>query len=232
MVSGPIALRLQGWSVPDTIVIVAAGELRRRRIPDALVLADDISRGVRVHRNLRLADRADALIDALVCVDESRARELLDHALQQRWITVEQWEVLVRPRRGSGRRGAGRLGRLTRQLRQGAHSEGERRLHGILRAAGISGWVPNWTLRGLDGQILAELDVAFPDLKVCIEVDGREAHSGRQQFERDRSRQNMLVLLGWVVLRFTWLQLVKAPHWVADQVRQALRDAGRLPSPA
>jgi hypothetical protein len=51
-----------------------------------------------------------------------------------------------------------------------------------------------------------------------LEGDGFGVHTTRYQFERDRSRQNVLVVLGWLPLRFTWRQVVRAPDDVCEQV--------------
>ena len=40
-------------------------------------------------------------------------------------------------------------------------------------------------------------------IRLIIEIDGREFHTDPEVFESDRSRQNLLVLDGWRVLRFT-----------------------------
>ena len=50
----------------------------------------------------------------------------------------------------------------------------------------------------------AFIDLAYPRLKIAIELDGWDAHGIRSAFEPDRIRANDLVLLGWTVLRFTW----------------------------
>ena len=47
------------------------------------------------------------------------------------------------------------------------------------------------------------LDLAYPEFRVAIEVDGFEFHRGRHSFDEDRRRQNDLVRAGWIVLRFT-----------------------------
>jgi very-short-patch-repair endonuclease len=57
-----------------------------------------------------------------------------------------------------------------------------------------------------------------------IEIDGRRAHGELHHFERDRHRQNRLVLAGYVVLRYTWHQLVTDPAGVAAQIRQSIED--------
>lgn len=69
------------------------------------------------------------------------------------------------------------------------------------------------------------LDFAYPEHKVAIEGDGFAFHSDREVFEHDRRRQNALVLAGWVVLRFTWRQIVREPAFVVEQVRSALDGA-------
>lgn len=47
-------------------------------------------------------------------------------------------------------------------------------------------------------------DIAFPDQKISIEVDGWEWHGKHKgDFIRDRCRQNLFVMQGWRVLRYT-----------------------------
>jgi very-short-patch-repair endonuclease len=74
------------------------------------------------------------------------------------------------------------------------------------------------------GTFVAEVDLAYPELKVAIELDG-EIHRERAVFHRDRPRQNRLELLGWTVLRFTWPQLNSEPHRFVADVAAALRRA-------
>ena len=85
-------------------------------------------------------------------------------------------------------------------------------------------WVPNYVVRDEHGRVLAEIDFADPQLKVAIEVDGRAFHSDRRSFERDRERQNLLVIRGWVVLRITWERIVSDQEGVVAEV-SAARDS-------
>jgi very-short-patch-repair endonuclease len=48
-----------------------------------------------------------------------------------------------------------------------------------------------------------KIDLAYPELKIAIEVDGFGPHGTRVAFDDDRRRQNDLVAAGWTVLRFT-----------------------------
>jgi len=68
--------------------------------------------------------------------------------------------------------------------------------------------------------LLARIDFAFPDRRLAIELDGYGPHAHR--FQRDRSRQNGLVLMGWTVLRFTWADVVERPAYVVAALTTAL----------
>jgi very-short-patch-repair endonuclease len=68
-----------------------------------------------------------------------------------------------------------------------------------------------------------EVDFAIVPERVVLECDGWTSHGlDRAQFERDRRRDAALVAGGWVVLRFTWTQIVRRPAWVADAIRRTL----------
>ena len=75
----------------------------------------------------------------------------------------------------------------------------------LLRNAGIKGWTTNYPVGGY------KVDVGFPMEKVAIEIDGWAFHSDGEAFQIDRERQNAIALLGWQVLRFTWLDLTEYP---------------------
>ena len=87
----------------------------------------------------------------------------------------------------------------------------------LLRDAGIRGWKTNYPVGGY------KVDVGFPVEKVAIEVDGWAFHSDGEAFQIDRERQNAIALLGWQVLRFTWLDLTEYPERVLAIIRSAIR---------
>lgn len=47
------------------------------------------------------------------------------------------------------------------------------------------------------------IDLAYPDVKLAIEVDGWGTHNSRSSFDRDRARENELDIAGWHRLHFT-----------------------------
>ena len=57
---------------------------------------------------------------------------------------------------------------------------------------------------------------------MAIEVDGWAFHSDQVAFQSDRERQNTIALLGWQVLRFTWLDLTVYPQRVIALIRSVI----------
>lgn len=86
-----------------------------------------------------------------------------------------------------------------------ARSELERRFLRLVRAAGLPPPSVNALVR-IGGRTI-EADLAWPEQRVIVELDGRAWHDTRAAFERDRARDRMLQAAGWRVIRVTWAQL-------------------------
>ena len=76
------------------------------------------------------------------------------------------------------------------------------------------------------GDRTVRFDLAYPSVKVCIEGDGFGIHTLRGVFESDRTRQNAVVLAGWLPPRFTWRQIVHDPRYIVRTIDQALTQRG------
>ncbi|MGE2688366.1 DUF559 domain-containing protein [Mycolicibacterium pulveris] len=140
--------------------------------------------------------------------------KLMDGALQRQVELPQLWRAHLR---NKGRHGSPAASRLLRAADDGARSEAERILVKLLKNARITGWKTNYPVGGF------KVDVAFPDLKIAIEVDGWAFHSDSEVFVKDRQRQNVIALLGWQVLRFTWLDLTEHPARVIAEIKFACR---------
>lgn len=64
------------------------------------------------------------------------------------------------------------------------------------------------------------VDFLWPDARLVVETDGYAHHTTRTAFERDRERDQQLVLAGYTVLRFTYKQVVETSGAVADRLRR------------
>jgi predicted transcriptional regulator of viral defense system len=67
-----------------------------------------------------------------------------------------------------------------------------------------------------------EVDFQWLDKQVIAETDGRDVHTTRAAFERDRARDAWLTAHGYRVVRFTWRQVTSAPLEVARVLRLLL----------
>lgn len=71
-----------------------------------------------------------------------------------------------------------------------------------------------------------ELDIAFTERKVAVELDGWAYHRSKESFAGDRTRDVELSALGWVVLRFTHADVERRAVWVVQQLRRTLASRG------
>jgi very-short-patch-repair endonuclease len=166
------------------------------------------------HRDLLVADGPLATLEAAIALPDGSA--FLDRALQKHVPFLELYDCYSR---NLGRRGWRRASQLIIAAADRADSAAERILKRLLREAGITGWVLGHRL----GPYL--IDLAFPDRRVAIEVDGWAWHVDVDRFRADRRKGNDLTRAGWILLRFTWHDLVSRPSQVVAEIRHALSAA-------
>ncbi|SHG02650.1 Protein of unknown function [Jatrophihabitans endophyticus] len=216
------------WGVvaeaPARVDVLIARHRRVRPTPQLRPHRITVAPSVEVRLDgLPVTSRTHTLLDYLGRQRPGSAQRLADRALQRGWLRPD--DLAARLRDSPGRTGNTMLRTLLERCGDGAAAESERVLHRLLRRAGISRWVPNYPL-WVDGELAAVLDVALPDQRLAIEVDGWAFHSDVDRFQRDRTRQNRLVALGWTVLRFTWADLVERPGSVVATIRRQVTAAG------
>lgn len=83
------------------------------------------------------------------------------------------------------------------------------------------------TVPGLEVAPQVQLDGARPDLVdrrlgVVIEADSFTWHGGRRALARDARRYNALVVAGWIVLRFSYEEVMHQPQRVREVLIQAV----------
>jgi very-short-patch-repair endonuclease len=71
----------------------------------------------------------------------------------------------------------------------------------MIAAAGLP--IPRQQHRVVIGTKRYYIDLAYPDLKIGIELDGWEWHRFRSSFDGDRARGNTIAIAGWMPLAFT-----------------------------
>jgi very-short-patch-repair endonuclease len=64
-----------------------------------------------------------------------------------------------------------------------------------------------------------EVDAVWRDVRLVVELDGRDTHGTAAAFESDRHRDRVLQVAGWRVVRITYRQMRDTPRAVVDDVR-------------
>lgn len=197
---------------PETVEVTVPRGRRLRFQPGTRLRRRDLDPAEVVIRNhLRVTALPLTVVEA--AVRRRGGAKLMDSALQRHVDLSALWKAHLN---NKGRHGAPAARILLRAAEDGTRSAAERLLGKLLRQAGISGWKTNHPVAGYKG------DYVFPAVKLILETDGWAFHSDVEDFNRDRVRQNALILAGYQVLRFTWLDLTEYPERVIAQIQRAL----------
>jgi very-short-patch-repair endonuclease len=179
-----------------------------------------------VRNRIPVTNPLRTLVDLAAVLEPRAVEDALDAGLA--WPSLFS-VVAVEAMRGRlaqhGRAGTGVLRRVLEERVLGdavSDSELEKRMAALLRRAKLPKAVFHYVVCTPAGLFLAEVDFAYPELKLAIEVDGFGAHGTPRAMAKDFVRQNGLVPYGWRVLRFTWKQVTREPDMVAAAIRAAL----------
>lgn len=194
--------------------------------------------GVVVHQSTQI-DRIDKVkVDGIPCTGPGRSlldlgvsmtpRQLgriVDALLADEQVTqAELWDILVR-HSVQGRNGCGPLRRVL-EVRRGqqrvALSQWSYMVANLLESAGLLR--PRLEFRAHDdgGRFLAQIDLAYPEAMLAIELDSVAFHHNLESFGKDRSRARQLTVEGWSVLQFTWDDYANRPDQLIAQVKGIL----------
>lgn len=211
---------------PEVTVPISSGRASRRATVHRTKQWDRVEATTR--SGIRVTGIARTLLDMawrlsrtqlLIAVDSARLRKLVDwsdlytvyrrHSRQGR-TSCGPFRLLLDQHRGEetmSRSGWGRLVQL------------------MLLDAGLPKPELEFPVRGPDG-FAADLDLAYPDQRIGIELDSATFHLNRTSFENDPRRRNQVQNLGWSVLNFTWADYIERSHELVSTVQTALERAG------
>jgi very-short-patch-repair endonuclease len=225
LASGPDALLSHASAAHAWGLTQASGEVIDVAVPGRSGRAG--SRGLRVHRPLRLAAEARAVVDGIPVTDANRA--LFDVApllalrpLGRAFARAEELGLLdvgvvrqlleTHPRRA----GAPKLRALVGTPVRLTRSELETRFLELLDAHGL----PRPEVNTVVGPYTP--DFLWPAHRVVVEADGWEHHGDRLAFRADRARDRHLIAWGYAVVRVTYEDVVGTPGRTARELRAVL----------
>lgn len=169
------------------------------------------------------------LIDLGQVADAGLMERALESALRKRLVTVQELEVALSE--APALRGTRALRSLLTERPPGqvpTASDAETLFVQLARRAGLPPARRQFLVRTPEGNF--SLDHAWPEVRVAVEVDGAATHASPAALTRDLRRQNMILLAlslaGWVLLRFTWVDLACEPY--ASRSLRKLHEAWAL----
>lgn len=172
--------------------------------------------------------RIESTLLGLAAVHDSSIAEMaLDRALHRKLTTTARLDEFVRRRGARGRNGIGVLRELLSTLDPLAgipESAMETRLKRLLRKAGLPPPVFQYTIRH-EGEFIARVDAAYPELRIAIEYDSYEHHTGKLAVVRDNDRRNRLKRIRWQTVTFTAADLRQDGGLALDALIAARREA-------
>jgi very-short-patch-repair endonuclease len=200
---------------------------RRPRLRRVVVhrSGDLVSDQITVRRRIPVTNPLRTMVDLGAVLSAEAVEDALDAGLA--WpslFSVAAVGAALNELAGRGRRGSGVLKSVLEERALGnsvSDSKLERRMAELLRRAGLPKAVFHYAVCTPAGVFLAEVDFAYPEIKLAIEVDGFGVHGTPRAMAKDFVRQNGLVPYGWRVLRFTWRQVTRQPEMVAVAIRAA-----------
>jgi hypothetical protein len=196
-------------------VVHVATPRRRAPLPQVRVCQERVFQRV-WHRRLPVTSPSEALLEMACRLRMIELRRALAEAEYQRLVTLDDVRCVL----GRGKPGSAalrvavechnpRLARTKSQLEELLISVCER--YSVTPPDGVNVPVAGWLV-----------DAVWFEQQVVVELDGYAAHSTPARLERDHRRDLDLRAVGFVVLRYTWRQLVHEPEQVVADLRGAL----------
>lgn len=175
---------------------------------------------VRVH-GLPVTGPARTILDIAVQASATRVRQLIREAEYRRLVTAGSIAAVVE--RNWAHAGARLVRRVDPRTAEAAllQTPIEDRMRTVLDRLPLNAPISQHPVTGASGRPY-RADFAWPDLRLIVETDGRASHDRSTSFQSDRERDADLAAVGWLTLRFTWLQL-NDPERVAATILATAR---------
>jgi hypothetical protein len=199
-----VSVRRPQGPVPAGVLVHRSRDL----VPSHATVRD----GVPVTNPLR------TLVDLGAVCSGSQVEDALDRGLVARRFSVAAAEWMLNEVARPGRRGCGVLRKVLDERALGAAPPDgllEPRMARLLQTYGF----PPAVFQYWVAQARAEIDFAYPELRLGLEVDGYSVHGTPRAMTDDHARHRRLIAAGWTIVRFTWHDVVRRPARAAADLR-------------
>jgi hypothetical protein len=166
-----------------------------------LLLLDDVTE----HDGVPVTTVEQTLLGLGAVTNSTILEMAVDRALHRGLTTRSRLDGFVRKKGARGRNGIGLLREILRTqdpLARVPESAMETKLKRLLRRHGLPTPAFQFEIRH-HGQFIARVDAAYPELRIAIEFDSYEHHTGKLAVVRDNDRRNRLRQVHWQTVTFT-----------------------------
>ncbi|GAA1984272.1 DUF559 domain-containing protein [Terrabacter lapilli] len=163
-----------------------------------------------------VTSRSRTVVDCCLDLPFDEALSVFDSALRSgvRRREVTELAMMLGPRQRA------RVHRVARHADARAANPFESVLRAI--ALDVPGLSVDLQVRLRYDGVYARVDLADESLQIVAEADSHEFHTERSAFARDCRRYDELTVRDWIVLRFTWEQVMFEPDWVRGVLAAAV----------
>lgn len=209
-------------STPTTHVMVATANERHRLEGTTFHVCTTLARGHHV-RGVPVTSPEQTFIDLARVLPLVDAVVVGDCLVRLGHITVEGLREACRR---TSLKGAAAARRAAEYVRAGAESPMETRVRMLLVLAGLPEPLLQFELRDDDGVTTYRLDLAYPEIQLALEYDGRQHAENDAQWSHDVVRREYLDAQGWrlIVLRAT--DIYTHPAAALRRIVEALESRG------
>jgi very-short-patch-repair endonuclease len=116
-----------------------------------------------------------------------------------------------------------RASNAARYVRRDVDSPMETRLRMLLVLAGLPEPRVNVRLRDRNGEVVAQFDLCYPEIRLIVQYDGRHHADDDKQWQDDIHRREQLDEHNWRVLIVTARGIFREPDRTLSRVHRALR---------
>ncbi len=210
------AMTLWGfWKRWDTPFEVSTARDRRPKGICVHRTRKPTGRDVRRHLGIVVTSPARTILDVAPRLSERSLKRAVNDARHSKLLSLEALEETLKQHpRHPGVRCL--LPFLEHPEDKPSRSDWEDEFPAFCERFGLPRPVMNATVCGF------EVDAAFPEEKVIVELDSWGFHSSRTSFEDDRERDATTAAAGWQTVRITWRRFEEKPRREAQRLHTIL----------
>lgn len=215
------AARLYGAVVPDCpLVHLSTTDRERRRRRRGLQWHVSPTMATQTFRGLLVTTPAQTFLDLAHQLDLVDLVVLGDSLVHRGRVKPHELATAAEER------GSALAQRAAALVRSGAESPMETKVRLLLVLAGFPEPRVQLSVRSRDGSIRYRLDLAYPDLRVAIEYDGRHHAEDAHQWGHDIERREWLDGRGWRVIVVRSPDVHATPWATVQRIAEVLTSRG------